>query len=400
MDAIVKHKLPIHPAADLIPEMAADEYQALRSDIAEHGQRDPITMFNGAILDGRHRYRATWELGLDPLTETWSGNAPEAFVISRNLKRRHLTTSQRALLAAEYAKAPVGKSAKLRDKVPTVAEAAKLFVVSERSIHTARHIAEHAPAETVAKLRAGLISLNEADLKPTTDSPSMRRQAWLETAASELRPWFKEAGYTIPENIRIGVVSPSRRNMAGLCYPPKASSDGHYEVYVGSHTNDGVTIIEILAHELCHAVVMAKSEKDIHGPLFQECAAAVGLLPPWRATMPGPTLTAWAEDFIKRHGPYPGGKFVLPEPKPPRVEDDTPEPKPTEADLERYDFENLQSWLSFQADPPHITRLRGLTPEHRKELAPLIRKIAKDWIALADKLEHEVAGPEKKSKRK
>ena len=91
-----------HEVAELIPKMSDDEYQSLKADIAKHGQREPLVVHEGKILDGRHRYRACMELGLEPRTESWDARGSAVtFVISQNLHRRHLTASQRAAVAVQ-----------------------------------------------------------------------------------------------------------------------------------------------------------------------------------------------------------------------------------------------------------------------------------------------------------
>jgi hypothetical protein len=47
-----------HPAADLFPMMTDAEPDALGEDMLQHGQREPIILYHGQILDGRNRYRA------------------------------------------------------------------------------------------------------------------------------------------------------------------------------------------------------------------------------------------------------------------------------------------------------------------------------------------------------
>jgi ParB-like chromosome segregation protein Spo0J len=94
--------LEFHPAANLFPLMEGDDFAALVADIAEHGQREPIVLHDGLILDGRNRYRACERLGLAPQYCQWDGiGSPTAYVISLNLHRRHLTSSQRAVIALD-----------------------------------------------------------------------------------------------------------------------------------------------------------------------------------------------------------------------------------------------------------------------------------------------------------
>lgn len=88
-----------HPLAELIPPMTETEYAELKADIEANGQREPVTLYEGKILDGRHRYRACGELGITPETRAYDGEEPAKFVISLNVHRRQLTTAQRAEIA-------------------------------------------------------------------------------------------------------------------------------------------------------------------------------------------------------------------------------------------------------------------------------------------------------------
>jgi hypothetical protein len=63
-----------------------------RRDIKERGQIEPIILYKGLILDGRNRYRACKVAGVKPRIEEFNAKgSPEDFVLSRNLRRRHLT---------------------------------------------------------------------------------------------------------------------------------------------------------------------------------------------------------------------------------------------------------------------------------------------------------------------
>lgn len=99
-------KNAIHPAAMIPPPMKAEEFARLKEDIAKHGLIDPITLYKGKIIDGRHRQQACDELGIDAhyirddeLAEH-DGN-PYAFVRSKTL-HRDCSPSQRAMMAAAF----------------------------------------------------------------------------------------------------------------------------------------------------------------------------------------------------------------------------------------------------------------------------------------------------------
>jgi hypothetical protein len=94
--------LPFHELSNLFPLLTGQEFDDLKVDIEKHGQHEPILTYQGQIIDGRNRYRACRELGIEPRLQEWDGNGSlVAFVLSLNLHRRHLTSSQRAAIAAE-----------------------------------------------------------------------------------------------------------------------------------------------------------------------------------------------------------------------------------------------------------------------------------------------------------
>ncbi|NBW85447.1 MAG: hypothetical protein EBR23_01100 [Planctomycetia bacterium] len=86
-----------HPAADAFPMMDAGRLDELKADIAANGQREPITVCDGMILDGRNRYRACVDLGVEPDTREYGGD-PWAFAWSLNGARRDLEATVRALI--------------------------------------------------------------------------------------------------------------------------------------------------------------------------------------------------------------------------------------------------------------------------------------------------------------
>lgn len=96
-------KLKPHPLAKHFPPMPADEFQQLCESIRIHGLKEPIVVHQGQILDGHNRWRACLEVQVEPRTEEWDGTGSvEDFVVARNVTRRHLATSQRAILAVTW----------------------------------------------------------------------------------------------------------------------------------------------------------------------------------------------------------------------------------------------------------------------------------------------------------
>lgn len=79
------------------------EFERLVADIAEQGLLNPITLYQGQILDGRNRERACRAAGVEPRYVEFEGKDPAAFVLSQNLARRHLGPSERAMVAARMA---------------------------------------------------------------------------------------------------------------------------------------------------------------------------------------------------------------------------------------------------------------------------------------------------------
>lgn len=91
-----------HPLAlQLVPgTMPENEFAAFCEDIKKRGQRHKIIKFEDKVLDGMHRYRACLLAGLTPLFEEYTGDDAAGLVISLNVMRRKLGTTQRALAGA------------------------------------------------------------------------------------------------------------------------------------------------------------------------------------------------------------------------------------------------------------------------------------------------------------
>ena len=92
-------KYRFHPACTIFPQLPDDDLQDLADDIAANGLRNPIVLLQGKILDGRNRYLACEMAGVEPGFTEFEGDDPIGWVVIQNLVRRHLTASQRAVVA-------------------------------------------------------------------------------------------------------------------------------------------------------------------------------------------------------------------------------------------------------------------------------------------------------------
>src|SRR5215472_11957232 len=100
-----------HRIANLFPRIPENERRELGSSIKNVGQFHKITLFEGKILEGRERYTACLEVGVEPqFQELPPGIDPYEFVAAENLRRRHLTVGQRAIIASEMANLKHGGS--------------------------------------------------------------------------------------------------------------------------------------------------------------------------------------------------------------------------------------------------------------------------------------------------
>jgi hypothetical protein len=175
--------LPFHEVSALFPLMTGAAFDEFKADIEEHGQRDPAWTWRGAIIDGRNRARACRELGRPLDAREWQGAESElvAFVVSVNLKRRHLDESQRALVASKLAKLKPGdnqhlvRSRKFAEPAhaPTPSQspppppvtqrqAAELLNVSPRSVSEAAAIQSKGIPELTAAIEEGEASVSAA----------------------------------------------------------------------------------------------------------------------------------------------------------------------------------------------------------------------------------------------
>jgi|SRR4029077_177483 len=152
-------QLPYHPLAEVLPLIEGEEFDQLVRSIKTSGLRDPIILFEGAILDGRNRYRACLKAGVEPNTENFNGGDPVLFVLDRNFHRRHLTSGQKAMALEKLATLSNGQTrAKVAVKTFTAktrAEIAKSAGICDAVISFAKTIKRSGTPEEIADVTSG-----------------------------------------------------------------------------------------------------------------------------------------------------------------------------------------------------------------------------------------------------
>lgn len=223
--------LAAHPAAMLFPLLQGTEFGALVEDIEINGLREPIVLYQGVVLDGRNRLRACELAGVPPRFVEWDGvGSPLAFIVSRNLRRRHLNESQRSILGAQvkamfeeeaaerenatrfgnrvepnttegvYDEKPRESAAFANLQKPCVhshVEAANLLNVSPRSISTAAKVLETGDPEVIDAIVAGDISVSDA--ATVVDLPKEEQRQALETVRSGGARTLRQAAQIEPD---------------------------------------------------------------------------------------------------------------------------------------------------------------------------------------------------------
>lgn len=163
--------------------MTQPELRDLADDIKANGLLAPVTLYEDKVLDGRNRYRACKLAGVEPkFRQLPKGQDPLKFVLSANVHRRHLTESQRALIAARLATMQRGRpkgdaahdSPHTSSPLKSVAEAARELDVSPSSVERAKRVLREASPAEVHAVERGEKTVKEAarEVKEKKSAPA------------------------------------------------------------------------------------------------------------------------------------------------------------------------------------------------------------------------------------
>ena len=168
-----------HELGKLLPQMSDEQYSIFKLDIQTNGFTTPlITIFEGKILDGWHRFRVSKELGIEIQTKEYDGDSPAHFVVS-SCTRRDLTDGQKAVFGVEilpYIEKENSKQKSIKnvstgslrtskvlssDQRKSAYKAAKIVKSSVGSIQFVKKLEKKSP-EIYQKVKSGNYSLADA----------------------------------------------------------------------------------------------------------------------------------------------------------------------------------------------------------------------------------------------
>ncbi len=265
-----RHEEPqirVHPAADALPMIEGPEFEALVEDIRINGQRHRCVLdcTGEWLVDGRNRKRACDLLGMAPAYERLPEGANiAAYVISTNLKRRHLNESQRAMIASAIANLSQGQKKKTRpeggfEEGVTQAEAAVGAGVGERTVQRANAVRDKGVPELVDAVVKGKVDLKGAE-QVSKLSPKQQRdliKERIDTSKGPVRAGKlaalsrQETKREIVRNINTGKVAPMPAGLFGVIYadyPWFYDNSDQHEGSRGHMDYPGMKMPEILAH--------------------------------------------------------------------------------------------------------------------------------------------------------
>jgi hypothetical protein len=193
-------ELSVHPAAEAFRLMTDDELQALADDIKANGQIHPIMLDaeGRLVVDGRNRLKACKLAGVEPKFAKLNGEDPRAYVVSANIRHRHLTVGQQVMgLAIIYPEpGQRGKKSTIVDNLPGDRRAATQLLSEARAVlRFSPALAEQVVIGT-RTLDAAILATRQAESAANTDEANLRR---LREHAPDLAAQVDEERLTLSE---------------------------------------------------------------------------------------------------------------------------------------------------------------------------------------------------------
>lgn len=206
----------IHPAAELFPKMNEKQFGTLKEGIKRNGQLEPVWIYEGQLIDGRHRLRACRALGIQARFEGLAESEVQRFggaigwVAAKNAHRRHLTPSQLGMIGARLLDVFKGEAKarqkRSRERIPVTLpeqptkgeardQAGKVVGVSGKTISEAAKVLKSGDRRLIDLVMAGKMSVFEANRKLAVRAARAR-------ARNDAKPAGEERGRQRKEGVR------------------------------------------------------------------------------------------------------------------------------------------------------------------------------------------------------
>ena len=284
-----------HPIAEEIPRWGSDSFEKLCEDIATNGLVNSIVLYDGKILDGRHRYEACLEAGVEPSFREYKGDDPVGHVLSLNLLTRDWKPGQKAMIASNLANLSHGgdrksdQDANLHFDSVSMSDAAEQMGVSRRTVASAKKIRSKANEAITKMVEDGDISVNAG--AALADLPKKKQEAIAKGGVAEAKKEIdklnrkkklsnhvsapKDYNYTMNFSVLMnladafaseeGLAGRSAEDLATLLYSKMMYIQGNQDEPVHmSQYRKSLDNIEALVERLYEVVQVLKSDSLIH----------------------------------------------------------------------------------------------------------------------------------------
>ena len=195
---------------NLLPRLSDDEFYELEQNIIYNGVRDPICVWNGTIVDGHHRYELANKYNIEfKITEMEFANEADAkiWIFKNQMARRNVSDFVKCEMAIRVEHLYAAKAKAINDemqpmieglehvadvkklKTDTRKEIAKDIGVAHGNVWKVKQILERDPdQETLTKLRAGKITINEGHKDVRREEKEIKRKKEFEKVAKSYKP--------------------------------------------------------------------------------------------------------------------------------------------------------------------------------------------------------------------
>ena len=165
-----------HFYATYFPMIIGDERRDLEISLRANGLRDPIVIYDGKILDGRNRFEIGKKVTALHFAE-FKGTDDEAlkFVFDKNVARRHLDESQRAMIAAELVTTVRGSNQHSSLEGCSQSRAAQLTGIGLETVKRGCVVKQKGCPELIEAVKSGTVAVSRAAQLAIENNPHIQK---------------------------------------------------------------------------------------------------------------------------------------------------------------------------------------------------------------------------------